>query len=100
MEKRFSEMSIEELDLALIKYKEGAMKKHQAGFFSEAAILEQKFYLAKSYLLDPKNYSPGNTYSVIGFEEPFHVNYINGVMAWGTFPHSTEEMAFPISRLA
>ncbi|HJV46249.1 MAG TPA: YfhH family protein [Bacillota bacterium] len=100
MEKRFSEMSKEELEQALIKYKEGAMKKHQAGFFSESAILEQKFYMAKSYLLNPSTFIPGKEYQVVGYEGPFTITYLNGVMAWGTFAGSEEEIAFPISRLS
>lgn len=99
MEKRYSEMTQEELSHQLLKLKEAAMKKHQAGFFSEAAVLEQKFYMAKSYLLDPNDYIPGKEYQVIGYEGRFKLKYLNGIMAWGTFAHSDEEVAFPISRL-
>ncbi|MBP1934659.1 DUF1811 family protein [Ammoniphilus resinae] len=99
MEKRFSEMTKEELEQALIKFKEGAMKKHQAGFFSEAAILEQKFYTAKSYLMNPEDFYPETAYTVIGYEQPFKITYLNGIMAWGVFKDQEEEVAFPISRL-
>lgn len=99
MEKRFSEMSKEELDHQLIKLKEAAMKKHQAGFYSEAAVYEQKFYMAKSYLLNPADVIPGKEYKVVGYEQSFLVSYLNGVMAWGRLSGSDEEIAMPIARL-
>ncbi|WP_134703944.1 YfhH family protein [Ammoniphilus sp. YIM 78166] len=99
MDKRYSEMTKEELDYELLKLKEASMKKHQAGFFSEAAVLEQKFYMAKSYTLDPSRYLPGQAYQVTGYEGDFTISYMNGVMAWGHFKDSSEEVAFPIGRL-
>lgn len=99
MEKRYSEMTVEELNHELLKLKEASMKKHQAGFFSEAAVLEQKFYMAKSYLLNPADFVPGQAYGVTGYEGKFTITYLNGIMAWGHFAHSEEEVAFPIARL-
>lgn len=92
-------MNREELEAQLLKFKEAAMKKHQAGFFSEAAVYEQKFYLAKSYLLDPQFIQIHTEYSVIGYDQPFVIESINGRMAWGKFTGSHEELAFPIARL-
>ena len=92
-------MTREELESQLLKFKEAAMKKHQAGFLSEAAVYEQKFYLAKSYLLDPQLYQVHNEYQVIGYEEPFTIDYLNGRMAWGKFSGSNKVTAFPIARL-
>ena len=99
MDKRYSEMSVEELNRELLRLKEATMKKHQAGFLSEASVLEQKFYMAKSYLLEPSSFHPGEDYHVTGQEGLFRINYLNGVMAWGTFANSDEEIALPISRL-
>ncbi|MEW9669261.1 YfhH family protein [Ammoniphilus sp. 3BR4] len=99
MERRYSEMTVEELNHELLKLKEASMKKHQAGFFSEAAVLEQKFYMAKSYLLNPADFIPGQTYDVTGYEGKFTIKYLNGIMAWGHFDSSQEELAFPIARL-
>lgn len=92
-------MTKEELEYQLLQLKEAAMKKHQAGFFSEAAVYEQKFYLAKSYLLDPQFFQAHNQYQVIGYEETFTIDYLHGIMAWGRFSGSDEEVAFPIARL-
>lgn len=92
-------MNKQELEAVLLTYKEAAMKKHQAGFFSEAAVFEQKFYLAKSYLLDPQHVQACGIYQVIGYDEPFTVTYLHGRMAWGYFSGSDEEIAFPIARL-
>ncbi|RKD21751.1 hypothetical protein BEP19_14095 [Ammoniphilus oxalaticus] len=100
MEKRFSEMSKAELDRQLLHLKESAMKKHQAGFYSEAAVYEQKFYFAKSYLIDTTRFQVNTEYYVIGEEQPFTLHYIRGRMAWGHFADSTEEIAFPIAKLA
>jgi hypothetical protein len=99
--KRYSEMSREELLAEMQRLREEGMKKHQSGLLteSELQVLEQKYYLAKSYLMDPGEIELERHYKVEGEEEPFFVEYLNGVMAWGTFPSSTEKVAVPIGRL-
>lgn len=97
--KRYSEMTKDELYHEMQKMIGEARKKHQAGFYSEANILEQKYYMAKSYLMDPAEICSGQTYQVAGESKPFHVRYLNGVFAWGTLEGSDEEQAFPIGRL-
>src|SRR5699024_9353020 len=97
--KRFSEMSKQELEQQLLHFKEAAMKQHQAGFYSEAAVYEQKFYFAKSYLLDPSQFEIHKQYQVIGEEESFLIHSIRGRMAWGNFAHSDEIVALPIAKL-
>lgn len=75
-------------------------KKEQAGFISEANILEQKYYMAKSYLTDPSTIVTGEYYRVEEMDDLFFVRYLNGVMAWGYFESNPdEEAALPIGRL-
>jgi hypothetical protein len=97
--KKFSEMDQEELYREMQQLIGESRKKEQAGFISEANILEQKFYLAKSYMMDPQEIEIGQEYHVEGEEETLKVEYLNGVFAWGRFPSSTEEVGFPIGRL-
>lgn len=97
--KKFSEMTEEELHAEMQRLLQEGRKKQQAGFSSEANILEQKFYMVKSYLRNPEDIVCGQEYRVIGEEEVFKVRYLNGVFAWGKFPSSTEEVGFPIGRL-
>lgn len=97
--KKFSEMTNAELDREMQHLIAEQRKKEQAGFYSEANVLEQKFYLAKSYRMNKRLIKPDHTYNVIGEEGKFQVNYLNGVFAWGTIEGSEEERAFPIARL-
>lgn len=96
---RMSEMSREQLEQAMRQYLAEARKKEQAGFISEANVLEQKFYMAKSYLMDPEEIEVGGTYQVKGEEGLFTVEYLNGVFAWGKLGSSPEKRGFPIGRL-
>ncbi|WP_373277090.1 DUF1811 family protein [Calditerricola satsumensis] len=43
----------------------------QPGLMAEAEVLEQRLFLAKSYLCDPSAFRPGETYRVIGEDKPF-----------------------------
>ncbi len=87
-------MSPGELDAELADILEALAK---AEFPSQKELLERKYYTAKSYLLDPSDFQPG-TYHVEGFEEPFELEYINGMMGWGKMG-SDPEASFPISML-
>lgn len=74
-------------------------KKKESGYISEANILEQKIYLAKAYTMDPEEIQLNQDYEVEGESTLFHVEYLNGVFAWGKFAGSEEEVGVPISRL-
>ncbi|UJF36339.1 DUF1811 family protein [Paenibacillus hexagrammi] len=65
-------------------------------FPSQLEILSSKFNFARAYLLSPEDYPPG-LYEVTDQELPMKVDYLNGVMAWGTM--NGEEVSFPISLL-
>jgi hypothetical protein len=97
--RKYSEMTKEELYSEMQYLLGEGRKKQQAGFISEANILEQKFYMAKSYIMDSDSILSGQEYRVAGEQEPFKVRYLNGVFAWGCFPTSIEMVAFPIGRL-
>ena len=96
---RYSEMTKLELYAEMQKTIGEARKKQQAGFFSEANILEQKYYMAKSYMMNPNEINIGGQYHVAGETGIFLVKYLNGVFAWGRFPSSEGDEAFPIGRL-
>jgi hypothetical protein len=53
--------------------------------------------MAKAYTLAAESFSPG-IYAVEGYSEPFELNYVNGIMAWGRMG-SEDESSFPISML-
>jgi hypothetical protein len=91
--KRFSEMTSEELHEEIAKLQE--QHKH-AEFPSQLAIIESKIFTAQSYMLSKEAFAPG-LYHVVGYEQPMTLEYLNGVMAWGTI--QGEEVSFPIAML-
>ncbi|HET7579285.1 MAG TPA: YfhH family protein [Bacillales bacterium] len=100
MDKRFSEMTKQELHQKIAELTERARKAEQLGIVNEYAVLERKIDMAKSYLLDPSNFQPGQTYELEG--DPgttFTISFMNGTFAWGYRSGSKEEEAFPISML-
>lgn len=100
MEKRYSEMSEQELNKEIADLSEKARKAEQLGIVNEYAVLERKIAMAKAYLLDPNDFKPGETFEIEG--DPgvtFQISFINGTFAWGYRNESKEEEAFPISML-
>lgn len=100
-EKRYSTMSLYELQQELAHLHEQARKAEQMGMANEFAVLERKAILAKAYMVNPKDFVKGEIYGIIG--DPgtyFKVDYLNGVFAWGyrLGGNGTEE-AVPISVL-
>ncbi|WP_075980247.1 YfhH family protein [Bacillus massilinigeriensis] len=100
-EKRYSEMTPYELQQEISKLNEGARKAEQMGMVNEFSVLERKAVMAKSYLLNPEDFLPGDIYEIEG--DPgsyFKIEYLNGVLAWGYRLHGNEkEEALPISML-
>jgi hypothetical protein len=95
--KRFSEMNLLELYQAMdrfLKEKDEALRQEWP---SHADVLERKYYMAKAYTLSADDFPPG-TYEVVGHELPFEVEYMNGIMAWGSMG-TEKEISFPISML-
>jgi hypothetical protein len=70
------------------------------GDFNEAMVLRTRWYLAASYLMDPKTIGVGGTYFVEG--EPgktITVTRVDGVMAHGHVSGSFLSEAYPIAML-
>ncbi|MCZ8518912.1 MULTISPECIES: DUF1811 family protein [Paenibacillus] len=94
MKKLYSQMTPEELQDELTGLRE-AMDR--AEFPSQKSVLQSKYAAALSYTLDPADFPPG-IYKVEHVQLPFHVVYLNGIMAWGTLD-GKEEASYPISLL-
>ncbi|MBA2176545.1 YfhH family protein [Halobacillus locisalis] len=84
MEKRFSDYTYEELRQEVAQLTEKAQKAEQMGMVNEYAVHERKIIMAKSYMMNPKDFSGGETYKLDGdLEHDFYIVYMNGVFAWG-----------------
>jgi len=90
-----------EIRQEIIKFNDKAKKAEQMGMINELAVYERKITLAKSYLLNPKDFKAGETYQLNDDGASlFKITYMNGVFAWGyRNSNETEEEAFPISVL-
>jgi hypothetical protein len=100
-ENRYSELTEYELKQEIAALNEKAKKAEQMGMVNEFAVLERKMAMAKAYLLDPKNFEPGEIYEVEGDNGSFFkIDYMNGVFAWGyRLNGDGREEALPISLL-
>ena len=100
-ERRYSLMTPYELQQEIAMLHEKARKAEQLGMVNEFAVLQRKSIMAKSYLLNPDDFKPGEIYQIEG--DPgiyFRIEYLNGVFAWGyRLGGSGEEEALPISML-
>lgn len=94
MKKLYSQMSPDELEAEMAEILE-AMENVE--FPSQKELLERKYYTAKAYTLNPNDFPPGQ-YTVDGYEETFELEYLNGMMGWGTMGKDPEA-SFPISML-
>lgn len=92
-------MTLAELQEEMERLRLQAEEKKKAGDESQFAILQQKYFMAKSYYLGTEEFRIGGTYSVADHDEPFTIDYFNGVFAWGRFPSSTEPTGFPVGML-
>ncbi|MBY6023609.1 YfhH family protein [Nitratireductor sp. DP7N14-4] len=94
-------MSTYEIQQEISVLNDKARKAEQLGMINEYAVLERKIVMAKSYLLDPSSYKPGEVYEIEGAPgQYFKIDYMNGVFAWGfRLGSSDKEEALPISML-
>ncbi|MFE8700575.1 YfhH family protein [Cytobacillus sp. FJAT-54145] len=100
MERRYSDMTVSELQQEIANLNDKAKKAEQMGMVSEFAVLERKAIMAKAYLLNPAEYKAGEVYEIEG--DPgsfFKIDYMNGIFAWGSRVNSDKEEALPISML-
>ena len=84
LEKRYSDMTVEELRDAVAQLTEQARKAEQMGMVNDYAVQMRKIQMAKSYMLNPADYSVGEVYEIDG--DPgiyFEIGYMNGIFAWG-----------------
>ncbi len=100
-EKRYSEMTEQELWQEIAALQEKARKAEQMGIINEFAVLERKVQMARAYLLDPSQFKAGKIYEIDGAPgEYFKIDYLNGVFAWGyRLKGDGKEEALPISLL-
>lgn len=102
---RYSDYTVEQLREEFAKLKEESQKAEQLGEVNKVAILERKMQIVASYTINPDQFEEHAEYELNG--DPgytFHVNFINGVMAWGHRINllgemMQEEEALPISML-
>jgi len=95
----FSQMTLAELQEEMERLRKEAEEKRKIGDLVSLGILEQKFFLAKSYYIGTKDFFIGKSYRVYGFDKPFTITYFNGVFAWGHFEGSEEEVGYPVAML-
>ncbi|WP_042356743.1 YfhH family protein [Bacillus rubiinfantis] len=100
-EKRYSDMTEDELWKEISTLLEKARKAEQLGMVNEYAVLERKVQMAKAYLLNPDDFKAGEVYEIDGAPgEYFKIDYLNGVFAWGyRLNGDGKQEALPISVL-
>lgn len=94
-----SQMTLAELQEEMERQRQQMETCKQQGNQSQYQIAEQKFYLAKSYYVGTDPFIIGHKYRVHGYEQPFTIDYFNGVFAWGRFPDSAEKIGIPVGML-
>jgi hypothetical protein len=99
MMRLMSQMTLAELQQEMETLRQQMEEKEKSGDKTQFAILQQKFYMAKSYYLGTDEFRIGKRYRVVDHEQPFTIEYFNGVFAWGRFPDSTEPTGFPVGML-
>lgn len=95
----FSQMTLAELQMEMETLLKEAEEKKNKGDLVGFGILEQKFFLAKSYFVGTNDFFIGKPYKVHGHDLPFTIEYFNGVFAWGHFEGSQESLGFPVGML-
>lgn len=95
----FSQMTLAELQEEMERLRQQMEETKQSGNHTQFQIMEQKFFLAKSYFLGTDPFFLGRSYRVHGHEQLFTIDYFNGVFAWGRFPGSTGQVGFPVGML-
>lgn len=98
-EKRFSEMTHPELRQEIVALNEKAKKAEQMGMLNEFAVYERRVILAKAYLLNPEDFTSGQTYPMKDGESTFSISYMNGHFAWGYRNNQPKLEGVPISLL-
>lgn len=95
----YSQMTLAELQEEMERLRIQADEKKKAGDESQFAILQQKYFMAKSYYVGIDEFRIGRQYRVLDHDQPFTIEYFNGVFAWGRFPDAHEPVGFPVGML-
>lgn len=100
-EKRYSQMTEQELRDEIARLMEKARRAEQMGMVNEFAVYERKVQMARAYLSNPDMFKPGEIYEIDGAPgEYFKIDYLDGVFAWGyRLSGDGREEALPISLL-
>ncbi|MFC4077583.1 DUF1811 family protein [Salinithrix halophila] len=96
---QYSRMSREDLLEEICRLETEESRARRSSMPGEVAVIRQKINFAKSYLTDPATIRPGYLYQVEGESHLFRVEYLNGVMAWGTYEDMRIREAIPIGLL-
>lgn len=94
-----SEMSPDELAAELIRCQEQGEKALAQGMINQYQVYEQRYYLARSYQMNPHDIALGATYGLANNTGLFIARRLNGVFVYGTLLGETEERGFPIGQL-
>lgn len=97
--KLLSQMSRIELLEEMIRCQEKGKEALEEGMLNEYQVLEKRYYLAKSYTMDPCAIVLNATYGIENDTNLFIVNELRGVMAYGHAIGQEEEIAYPIGML-
>ncbi|AXF58054.1 YfhH family protein [Salicibibacter kimchii] len=96
-------MTNQALTAEVARLNELAKKAEQKGMVSEFAVHERKKVIAESYLLNPDDFTPGETYTIESEPDAdrsyFVISYMNGVFAWGYRDGDASLSAIPIALL-
>ncbi len=94
----FSQMTLAELqeEMERLLQQIDAVKQGGPG---DLHVLEQKFFMAKSYFVGTDEFRKGKSYRVHGVTEAFTIEYFNGVFAWGRYAGSSEVTGVPVGKL-
>jgi hypothetical protein len=95
----YSRMNVEELKQEISRLEQEEVRARRNAMNGEAAVIRRKIQFARSYLRNPAEIKPGHWYRIEEESAPFQVDYLNGVMAWGTFQGSDFQEAVPIGIL-
>ncbi len=97
--KLLSEMSREELVTEMVWCQDEGKKVLEDGLTNQYQVLEQRYSLAKSYLMDPNDIDLHATYGLQNNTNLFIVNHLRGVFAYGKVLGEAEERGYPIGML-
>ncbi len=97
--KLLSEMTPQELQTEMELCQTSAKKAIDDGIISEYQVYEQRYYMAKSYLMNPQDVQLDVTYGIENDTNLFVTKSLRGVLAYGKVLGQKGEKAYPIGLL-